>query len=158
VGSNPAESIDVFLLYVLSDRGLCDGPIPLAEEYYRLWWVIVCDLETSTMRRPWPALGCFANEDYTYVFVIITLPTFEYSFVADINRACNQLQQSTQLSFWYLFCYVFRPTRVLTPYVTRKGYLNALDKEPVFSLRMARAGRNMQQNKYQKLSSIDCSD
>ena len=27
------------------------------EESYRLWCVIVCDLETSRMRRPWPALG-----------------------------------------------------------------------------------------------------
>jgi hypothetical protein len=28
---------------VLSGRGLCDGPIPRAEESYRLWCVIVCD-------------------------------------------------------------------------------------------------------------------
>jgi len=27
------------------------------EESYRLWCVVVCDLETSRMRRPWPALG-----------------------------------------------------------------------------------------------------
>jgi len=27
------------------------------EESYRLWCVIVCDLETSKMRRPWPALS-----------------------------------------------------------------------------------------------------
>jgi hypothetical protein len=32
---------------VLSGRGLCDGPIPRPEESYRLWCVIVCDLETS---------------------------------------------------------------------------------------------------------------
>ena len=42
---------------VLSGRGLCDGPITRPEESYRLWFVIVCDLETSRMRRPWPALG-----------------------------------------------------------------------------------------------------
>jgi len=24
---------------------------------HRLWCVVVCDLETSRMRRPWPALG-----------------------------------------------------------------------------------------------------
>jgi hypothetical protein len=47
---------------VLSDRGLCDGPILRLEESYRLWCVIVCDLETSTMRRPWPALGRCARE------------------------------------------------------------------------------------------------
>jgi hypothetical protein len=26
------------------------------------WCVIVCDLRTSRMKRPWPALGCCANE------------------------------------------------------------------------------------------------
>jgi len=32
---------------VLSGRGLCDELIPRPEEYYRLWCVVVCDLETS---------------------------------------------------------------------------------------------------------------
>jgi hypothetical protein len=39
---------------VLSGRGLCDELITRAEESYRLCCVIVCDLETSIMRRPWP--------------------------------------------------------------------------------------------------------
>jgi len=30
---------------VLSGRGLCDELITRPEEYYRLWCVIVCDLE-----------------------------------------------------------------------------------------------------------------
>jgi len=42
---------------VLSGRGLCDGLITRPEESYRLRCVVVCDLETSRMRRPWPALG-----------------------------------------------------------------------------------------------------
>jgi hypothetical protein len=42
---------------VLSGRGLCDKLITCPEEFYRLWCVIVCDLETSRMRRPWPTLG-----------------------------------------------------------------------------------------------------
>jgi hypothetical protein len=42
---------------VLSGRGLCNELITLPEESYRLWCVVVCDLETSRMRRPWPALG-----------------------------------------------------------------------------------------------------
>jgi hypothetical protein len=41
---------------VLSGRGLCDGPITRPEKSYRLWRV-VCDIETSCMSRPWPALG-----------------------------------------------------------------------------------------------------
>jgi len=47
VGSNPAGSMDICLLCVLSGRGLCDGPITRPEESYRLWCVVVCDLETS---------------------------------------------------------------------------------------------------------------
>jgi len=42
---------------VLSGRGLCDELITRPEESYELWCVVVCDLETSRMRRPWPALG-----------------------------------------------------------------------------------------------------
>jgi len=42
---------------VLSGRGLCDKLITRPEESYRLWCVVVCDLETSRMRSPWPALG-----------------------------------------------------------------------------------------------------
>jgi len=42
---------------VLSGRGLCEELITRPEESYRLCCVVVCDLETSRMRRPWPALG-----------------------------------------------------------------------------------------------------
>jgi hypothetical protein len=42
---------------VLSGRGLYDELMTCPEESYRLWWVVVCDLETLKMRRPWPALG-----------------------------------------------------------------------------------------------------
>jgi len=42
---------------VLSGRGLCVDVITRPEESYRLWCVVVCDLETSRMRRPLPALG-----------------------------------------------------------------------------------------------------
>jgi hypothetical protein len=36
-----------FLGCVLSGRGLCDGLITRPEQSYRLWRVVVCDLETS---------------------------------------------------------------------------------------------------------------
>jgi hypothetical protein len=42
---------------VLSRRALCDELITRPEEPYRLWCVVVCDLETSRMSRPWTALG-----------------------------------------------------------------------------------------------------
>jgi hypothetical protein len=45
VGSNPTGGMDVCLLwvFVLSGRGICDGPIPRSEESYRLWCVFECD-------------------------------------------------------------------------------------------------------------------
>jgi len=48
------------VIVVLSGTGLCDGLITRPEESYRLWCV-VCDLETSWMRGPWPTGGCRAK-------------------------------------------------------------------------------------------------
>jgi len=42
---------------VLSGRGLCDEMITRSGESYRLWRVVVCDHETSRMRRLKPATG-----------------------------------------------------------------------------------------------------
>jgi hypothetical protein len=42
---------------VLSGRGPCDELITVPEESYWVWCVILCDLETSRMKRPLPALG-----------------------------------------------------------------------------------------------------
>jgi len=46
---------------VLTSKGLCDELIIRPEEFYRLWCVTVCDLETSRMRRSWPTGGCCAK-------------------------------------------------------------------------------------------------
>ena len=47
---------------VLSGRGLCDGLITRPEESYQLWCVVVCDLESSWMRRPCPTGGFRAKK------------------------------------------------------------------------------------------------
>ena len=48
VGSNPTGGMDVcYECCVLSGTGLCDELITRPEESYRLWGVVVCDLETS---------------------------------------------------------------------------------------------------------------
>jgi hypothetical protein len=44
---------------VLSGRDLCDELIIRPEESYHLWCDVVCDLETSWMRRPWSTGGCY---------------------------------------------------------------------------------------------------
>ena len=38
---------------MLSGRDLCDELITRPEESYRLWCVVVCDLETSRMGAPY---------------------------------------------------------------------------------------------------------
>jgi len=46
VGSNPARGMNVWLLWVLcmlSGRGLCDELITHPKESYRLWCVVVCE-------------------------------------------------------------------------------------------------------------------
>jgi len=54
---------------MLSGRGLCDELITRPEESYHLWYVIVCDLEISRMRRPWPALGRSTTGKKKYVSI-----------------------------------------------------------------------------------------
>ena len=53
---------------VLSGRGLCDVLITRPEESYRLWCVIVRDLETSWMRGPCPTWGCCAKNKEPYAW------------------------------------------------------------------------------------------
>jgi hypothetical protein len=46
VGSNPSRGMDVCCeCCVLSGIGLCDEVITRPEESYRLWCIVVCDLE-----------------------------------------------------------------------------------------------------------------
>ena len=56
---------------ILSGRGLCDALITRPEEFYRLWCVVVCDLETSRMRRPWSVLGRSATGKKKYVHLLV---------------------------------------------------------------------------------------
>jgi len=69
---------------VSSGRGLYGEMITRPEESYRLWCVVVCDLETSRMRRPWPALGRSATVK-------------KKGFVLRVYRYVTQLYKSTPL-------------------------------------------------------------
>jgi hypothetical protein len=72
---------------VLSGRDLCDEPITRPEKSYRLWCVIVCDLETS-QRGPRPTQRCRADDDY-----------YDYDGVAS-----PVLQNFSKLSYkWHVF-------------------------------------------------------
>jgi hypothetical protein len=64
----PPGGMDICLLYcVLSARGFYDELITRPEESCGLCCVVVGDLETSWMRRPWPTGGCRAkNKQISY--------------------------------------------------------------------------------------------
>ena len=57
---------------MLSGRGLCDELITRPEESYRLWCVVVCDLETSRMGAP-----CIYIYMYIYIYI--------YTYIYDIS-------------------------------------------------------------------------
>ena len=60
------------LCCVLSGRVFCDELITPPEESYRLWYVVVCDLATSLMRRPCPAGGRIANKKKRSVSFLVS--------------------------------------------------------------------------------------
>jgi hypothetical protein len=68
--------------FVLPLRGLCNGPIARPEMSYRLWCVIVCDLDTSRKRRACSRLrSCAVEENKICKFCHIThnVPVINYT-------------------------------------------------------------------------------
>jgi hypothetical protein len=68
---------------VLSGRVLCDELITRQEESYRLCCVIVCDLGTLWMRRPWPTEGAFVTKNkqtknHSLHFITICYSTWKW--------------------------------------------------------------------------------
>jgi len=53
----------------LSGRGLCDEQITRPEESYRLWCVVVCDLEISRM-------GALSLSLSLYIYIYIYTHTY----------------------------------------------------------------------------------
>jgi len=85
---------------VLSGRGLCDKLITRPEESYWLWCVIVCDLETSRMRRPWPALGRSITEKKKIYGLYCTTKLIVYAFDPSVlisDKSIHELQIKLRL-------------------------------------------------------------
>ena len=61
---------------VLSDRGLCDELITLPEEFYSVCCVVLCALETSWIRRPWPTGGCRAKNKHYWLTILSLYSVF----------------------------------------------------------------------------------
>ena len=68
---------------VLSGRGLCDELVTRPEECYRLWCVVVCGLENSCTRRPWPTGGCRAQNKQTNQHNTVTPPPLRLLIIRD---------------------------------------------------------------------------
>ena len=73
---------------LLLGRGLCDELITRPEESYRVWCVVVCDLETSWMRRPWPALGRSATDRNRISFQLVAFQKHSLKNCACISCLC----------------------------------------------------------------------
>ena len=80
----------------VSGRGLCDGLITRPEESCRLCCVVVCDLETSWMRRPWPTGGCCDQKNIRY-FKLIR----EYFCLCLFKHTCLHSERKTTNSAFY---------------------------------------------------------
>jgi len=119
--------------YVLSGRGLCDALITRPEESYRLWCVVVCDLETSRMRRPWPALGCSATEKKIFILHMspkmkvwlerhpitsFSVQTFQIHFVHTLSAMCPWFARL----FWLLHIVHGTAFIVLLKYVFKRAH------------------------------------
>jgi len=90
---------------VLSGRGLCDELITRPEESYRLCWIVVCDLETWRMRRPWPALGRSDTEKKRWI---------RYPHIAPRLR----LRSAMHLLLHYAYCGMCSTTFTFTMWQT----------------------------------------
>ena len=64
---------------MLSGRGLCDELITRLEESYRLWCVVVCDLETSRIGVPYiyDISSLRVNYCFTFSCVSTSFPLIE---------------------------------------------------------------------------------
>jgi len=83
---------------VLSGRGLSDELITRPEESYRLWCVVVCDLETSYMRRPWPTRDCCAKIKKT---VKIKKDKGKIKRFTNIERLLIKWKRRNSCVFWW---------------------------------------------------------
>ena len=71
---------------MLSGRGLCDELITRPEESYRLWCVVVCDLETSRIGAPYIYI-------YIYIYIYMYIYIYDISSLRVNNNVSNLLLQ-----------------------------------------------------------------
>jgi hypothetical protein len=76
----------------MSSRGLCDELIARPEEFYRLWCVVVCDLENLKNEEAITRVGSQRHKKKNSIPVEIFYNAlhFESSCYADLKRGSNQ--------------------------------------------------------------------
>jgi len=81
---------------VLSGRGFWDELITRPEESYRLWCVVVCDIETLRMRRPWPTGGCRAKiKSIGLVIIVLNFIVLQY-----LELSIVELRDRNSITDW----------------------------------------------------------
>ena len=108
----------LWVLCLLSGRNLCERLITRPEESYRLWCVVVCDLETSWMRRPWPTGAVAPKTNNVFVYVISPEDSNEEKHSVMRRNECVQVFKIKYLRIkiykWptnahlYLWCVLFK--------------------------------------------------
>jgi len=78
----------LWVLCVLSGRGLCDELITRPEESYWLQCVVVCDVETSWMRRPWPTAGAILPKTKNIYIIFKKLTFWKSAAVRKMTTCC----------------------------------------------------------------------
>jgi hypothetical protein len=95
VGSNTTVAWMLVCCYccVLSDRCLCYELTTRTQKFYRLCCVVLCDLTTSSMRRPWPSWGRNATEKK----IIISLSPINFiTNPLKLSHSAQSVQMTSQ--------------------------------------------------------------
>ena len=79
------------LHYKILRTFLCDRPIHLPADFWRQWCVIVCDLETLGLRRPWPELGCWDGAGVLRILAIHVKFIIIKKHSIPLKRRCSKL-------------------------------------------------------------------
>jgi len=73
-------------------RHFCHELITRSEESYRLRSVVVCNLETSWMRRPWPSAGYRAKSKQTNKLSALSATNLLGKFpLPELERTCSTI-------------------------------------------------------------------
>jgi len=94
----------------LSGRGLCDELITRPEESYRLWCVVVCDLETSRMGAPYiydiSTLRVNIHQHDKAYFISVQLLVY---YISVDNLFCTDMEHKSSQKAPFMFIMSVHP-------------------------------------------------